>query len=118
MDIRITKEFATEQDKKWYLEQGKLFLEKDGWPVKLWYYTFKQDDFRCNIHRLVLLSERYTNYFLMTAPVGDWDDALKWVREQNDHLNIISIGEPGYNGDDFPNNRRTAKVYFTLKELA
>lgn len=112
-----TREWAADYPFDLLFDYTKRLFAEAGYETVTHFHTFSFDDYKRGLATFQLV-DYIPDHFLMTAPVQDWDDALKWVRERNDHLNITSIGEPGYHGDDFPNNRQMAKVYFTLKQPA
>lgn len=91
-------------------------FRKDGYEPITHFHTFYGDDFRDRWATFDLVSY-VPQFFIMTAPVDKWEEAVNWVNDNNKHLEITAIGEPDHLNDEFSRNVQTAKIFFTIKSL-
>lgn len=90
---------------------------KGGHKVSLWYYTFRDDGWRCNWVSLQAFSwydpaERHE--ILVTALEAELSEAIQWVKDNNPHLKFFEIVREGYNNNDFAYLRKSAVLRFEL----
>lgn len=56
--------------------------------------------------------------FTVTAPVGEMEEAIGWVKEHNPHLDFGMDGEMTTSAYDLLSNRSTVELNFRLRQVA
>lgn len=86
----------------------KQFEREAGKPPRLYYYTFKGDGFEVNKLNFVVTTS-CKNFFYVSAPKDEIDNAITLVIDLNAHLNL-TIDTIGDTSEDFMHNRKTARL--------
>jgi len=115
-----TREYIDKVGFDKFLQKSKDQFKSEGHEAFTHYFTFRFDDYKRNMVTLVFLDKTGDEVmsFTVTAPVGEMEAAIGWVKEHNPHLVFGVDGEMTSSSYDLLSNRSTVALSFQIRQVA